>query len=231
MKLSKGAISAIFFLILSNPLSSELQNQSYSLFFESPSFIFSVENQKIQIDGKNSQILDKNLYLINRPVVEMRKGDALLDIDSSKATYFQDLQKLEFIDSVNFNLFSEENSLNIKTEELIVEIKKASISTGKKAVTIFNNIKVKSIGMNLIYARGGYNADFDQADIQIQHKKSEHRGFANKISMISRENELIMEGNAYLNKDGFEVRADLILYNIESNKIIRSVNSTIQSNS
>ena len=132
MKFSKGAISAIFFFILSNPLSSELQNQSYSLFFESPSFIFSVENQKIQIDGKNSQILDKNLYLINRPVVEMRKGDALLDIDSSKAKYFQDLQKLEFIDSVNFNLFSEENSLNIKTEELIVEIKKASISTGKK---------------------------------------------------------------------------------------------------
>ena len=231
MKFSKGAISVLLFFIFSNPLSGELENQSYSLFFESPSFFFSVENQKIQIDGKNSQILDKNLYLINRPVVEMRKGDALVDIDSSKATYFQDLQKLEFIDSVNFNLFSKKNSLNIKTEELIVEIKKASISTGKKALTIFDNIKVQSIGMNLIYIRDGYNADFTEADIQIKHKKSEHRGFANKISMISRENELIMEGNAYLNMDGFEVHADLILYNIESNKIIRSVNSTIQSNS
>ena len=81
-----------------------------------------MENQKIQIDGKNSQILDKNLYLINRPVVEMRKGDALVDIDSSKATYFQDLQKLEFIDSVNFNLFSKKNSLNIKTEELMFSV-------------------------------------------------------------------------------------------------------------
>ena len=51
------------------------------------------------------------------------------------------------------------------------------------------------------------------------------------ISMISKENELIMEGNAYLNRDGFEVSADLIHYNFKSNEIIRSINSTIQSNS
>ena len=49
--------------------------------------------------------------------------------------------------------------------------------------------------------------------------------------MISKENELIMKGNAYLNRDGFEVTADLILYNFKSNKIIRSINSTIQSDS
>ena len=77
----------------------------------------------------------------------------------------------------------------------------------------------------------GYNADFAQADIQIVNKESEHKGFANKISMISTENELIMEGNAYLNRDGFEVSADLIHYNFKSNKIIRSINSTIRSNS
>lgn len=231
MKFYKGAIFVVFFFILSNPLFSELQKQSYSLFFENPLFVFSVENQKVKIDGKNSQIFNKNLYLIKRPEVEIRKGDALVDIDSSEATYFHDLQKLEFQDSVNFYIFSKENSLDIKTEELVVEIKKASISTGKKAVTVFNNIKVNSIGMNLIYIRDGYKADFAQADIQIKYKDSEDLGFANKISLISSENELIMEGDAYLNKDGFEVHADLIHYNIENNKIIRSVNSTIKSKS
>ena len=54
---------------------------------------------------------------------------------------------------------------------------------------------------------------------------------ANKISMISKENELIMKGNAYLNRDGFDISADLIHYNFKSNKIIRSINSTIQSDS
>ncbi len=230
MKFGKGAISMVFFFIFNN-LYSELQNQSYSLFFESPSFIFSVENQKVQIDGKNSQILNKNIFFIKNPLVAIRRGDASVDIDSSKAMYFQDLQKLEFLDSVNFYIFSEENSLNIKTEELIVEIKKATISSEKKAVTIFDNIKVNSIGMNLIYLHDGYNADFARADIQIKNKESEHKGFANKISMISKENELIMEGNAYLNRDGFEVSADLIHYNFKSNKIIRSINSTIRSNS
>lgn len=231
MKFYKGAIFVVFFFILSNPLFSELQKQSYSLFFESPLFVFSVENQKVKIDGKNSQIFNKNLYLIKRPEVEIKKGEAFVDIDSFEATYFHDLQKLEFQDSVNFYIFSKENSLDIKTEELIVEIKKASISTGKKAVTVFNNIKVNSIGMNLIYIRDGYKADFAQADIQIKYKDSEDLGFANKISLISSENELIMEGDAYLNKDGFEVHADLIHYNIENNKIIRSVNSTIKSKS
>ena len=231
MKFRKGAISVVIFFILNNPLFSELQEQSYSLFFESPLFVFSVENQKVKIDGKNSQIFNKNLYLIKRPEVEIRKGDALVDIDSSEAMYFHDLQKLEFQDSVNFHIFSKENSLNIKTDELIVEIKKASISTGKKAVTIFDNIRVNSIGMNLIYVRDGYNAGFAHADIQIKYKESEDIGFANKISLISRENELIMEGNAYLNKDGFEVHADLIHYNIENNRITRSVNSTLKSKS
>lgn len=231
MKFYKGAIFVVFFFILSNPLFSELQKQSYSLFFESPLFVFSVENQKVKIDGKNSQIFNKNLYLIKRPEVEIKKGEAFVDIDSFEATYFHDLQKLEFQDSVNFYIFSKENSLDIKTEELVVEIKKASISTGKKAVTVFNNIKVNSIGMNLIYIRDGYKADFAQADIQIKYKDSEDLGFANKISLISSENELIMEGDAYLNKDGFEVHADLIHYNIENNKIIRSVNSTIKSKS
>lgn len=231
MKFGKGAISIVFFFIFNNLLYSELQNQSYSLFFESPSFIFSVENQKVQIDGKNSQILNKNIFFIKNPLVVIRRGDASVDIDSSKAMYFQDLQKLEFLDSVNFYIFSEENSLNITTEELIVEIKKATISSEKKAVTIFDNVKVNSIGMNLIYLHDGYNADFAQADIQIKNKESEHKGFANKISMISKENELIMEGNAYLNRDGFEVSADLIHYNFKSNKIIRSINSTIRSNS
>ena len=231
MKFYKGAIFVVFFFILSNPLFSELQNQSYSLFFENPLFVFSVENQKVKIDGKNSQIFNKNLYLIKRPEVEIKKGEAFVDIDSFEATYFHDLQKLEFQDSVNFYIFSKENSLDIKTEELVVEIKKASISTGKKAVTVFNNIKVNSIGMNLIYIRDGYKADFAQADIQIKYKDSEDLGFANKISLISSENELIMEGDAYLNKDGFEVHADLIHYNIENNKIIRSVNSTIKSKS
>ena len=231
MKFYKGAIFVVFFFILSNPLFSELQKQSYSLFFENPLFVFSVENQKVKIDGKNSQIFNKNLYLIKRPEVEIKKGEAFVDIDSFEATYFHDLQKLEFQDSVNFYIFSKENSLDIKTEELVVEIKKASISTGKKAVTVFNNIKVNSIGMNLIYIRDGYKADFAQADIQIKYKDSEDLGFANKISLISSENELIMEGDAYFNKDGFEVHADLIHYNIENNKIIRSVNSTIKSKS
>ena len=231
MKFRKGAISVVFFFRLSNPLFSELQEQSYSLFFESPLFVFSVENQKVKIDGKNSQIFNKNLYLIKRPEVEIKKGEAFVDIDSFEATYFHDLQKLEFQDSVNFYIFSKENSLDIKTEELVVEIKKASISTGKKAVTVFNNIKVNSIGMNLIYIRDGYKADFAQADIQIKYKDSEDLGFANKISLISSENELIMEGDAYLNKDGFEVHADLIHYNIENNNIRRSVNTTSKSKS
>jgi lipopolysaccharide export system protein LptA len=231
MKFEKGVISIVFFFIFNNPLSSELQNQSYSLFFENPSFVFSLENQKVQIDGLNSQILNKNTYLIKNPVVVIRREDALLDIDSSKAMYFQDSQKIEFLDSVNFCIFNDENSLNIKAEELIVEIEKATISSEKEAETIFDDIKVNSIGMNLIYVPDGYNADFAQAAIKIMNKESVHKGFANKISMISKENELIMEGNAYLNRNGFEVSADLIHYNFKSNKIIRSINSTIQSDS
>ena len=231
MKFEKVLISVIFFFIFNTPLSNELQNQSYSLFFENPSFVFSLENQKVQIDGKNSQILDKNIYLIKNPVVAIRRADALLDIDSSKAMYFKDSQKIEFLDSVNFNIFNDENSLNIRGEELILEIEKGTISSEKKSETIFDDIKVNSIRMNLIYVRDGYNADFAQADIQIKNKETEHKGFANKISMISKENELIMKGNAYLNRDGFDVSADLIHYNFKSNKIIRSINSTIQSDS
>jgi len=132
---------------------------------------------------------------------------------------------------VNFYISNEENSLDIRTEELFVDIKKAMMNSKKKTVTIFDNIEVTSIGMNLTYFDRGYNADFAKADIQIKSKELEHSGYANEISMISKDNELIMKGNAYLYKDGFKISADLIHYNFKNNKIIRSVNSTIQSNS
>ena len=40
--------------------------------------------------------------------------------------------------------------------------------------------------------------------------------------------ELVMKGDANFIQEGFKIKADLILFNYEDNKIVKSVNSVIR---
>ena len=51
---------------------------------------------------------------------------------------------------------------------------------------------------------------------------------SDEIIILAKTNRLIMEGEAYFNQDGFIIRSDLLHYDLEENKIIKSINSKIQ---
>ena len=74
-------------------------------------------------------------------------------------------------------------------------------------------------------------AEFNDGNIKIDNKKGLHTGYANKIIILTKLDELIMEGEAYFNQDGFVIRSDTIHYDLKKDKIIKSLNSRIENSS
>ena len=95
--------------------------------------------------------------------------------------------------------------------------------------TTLENINISSLGLDVVQDNDGIKAEFIKGEIKIKDKEIYHTGHANKITVFSELNELIMEGEAYIDQDGFIIKSEKIHYDLEQNKIIKSINSTIES--
>ena len=88
---------------------------------------------------------------------------------------------------------------------------------------------VKSLEMT--QKGGNLNAEFSEGSFQIKNVGYVNRGYAQKLYIISEDNKIILEGEAFLDQDGFIIKSDLIHYDYSLNKILKSINSSIENNS
>ena len=75
----------------------------------------------------------------------------------------------------------------------------------------------------LFYMIAGLVA-IDSGKIYLSGKELNHKS-------ISENNKIILEGEAFLDQDGFIIKSDLIHYDYSLNKILKSINSSIENNS
>ena len=64
--------------------------------------------------------------------------------------------------------------------------------------------------------------------MRIKNHQNYLTGYANQITILSELNEMIMDGEAFIDQDGLKIKSQTIHYNLKENRIIKSLNSTIE---
>ena len=90
--------------------------------------------------------------------------------------------------------------------------------------------KIKSLGIEITQVAGNLHAEFSEGSFQIKNVGSTTRGYGKKIYINSEDDKIILEEQAQLDQDGFVIKSDLIHYDYNLNKILKSINSSIENN-
>ncbi len=119
----------------------------------------------------------------------------------------------------------------ISSEEIILNLINETISSSQEVLTNLDYLEIKSLGIELTQKAGNLYAEFSEGSFQIKDVGSINKGYAKKLYIISEENKIVLEEEAFLDQDGFIIKSDLIHYDYSLNKILKSINSSIENNS
>ena len=217
-------ISTFLNCILAIELNNDLEP---NLVISEPSFLFSDSKQKMALSGKSAILVNGFEYLIEKPELKIKTDKFSSNIKAVKAEFNIESKHIIFRDSVIFKTLFEEEIL-IESEKLLFDFNKQKLSSNVPVFASINDISVNSFGIEILQLNDGLKAEFNKGEIKIKNKENYHSGSANKITILSALNELVMDGNAYFNQDGLIMKSDTIHYDLEENKITKSLNSKIE---
>lgn len=215
---------------LSYDLSGEIiDNQyQYSSYIEKPNFYIFNTNQSVELKGDHARVKGDSQYFIQNVDVSLESVFSKNNITSEKAIYDENLETIKFEQSVNFLYSGKQDIFTINTEFLGFNLANSKISTDQRTEVNFNTIRINSDGMILETQSKTVNAEFKNGNLEIQNVDSIYRGSADKIIILSEDNTLILEGQATFDQLGLILKADLIHYDYQENKILKSINSEIK---
>lgn len=192
-----------------------------------PTFLFSDSEQKITLVGEKATLMNSFQYLIEKPELKLKTDKISSNIKSLKAEFNRKSKFINFSNSVSFKTFVEKDVL-IESEKLTFDFNKQKLASDLPVFATIDGVSVNSLGIEILQLKDGLKAEFYKGEIKIKTKEKYHTGSASKISILPTLNELVMDGDAYFNQDGLIIRSDTIHYNLEQNKIVKSLNSTIE---
>ena len=141
-------------------------------------------------------------------------------------------QNLHFYDNVEGQFNYNGKKFNLRTQNLISNLKEKSIFSKEKTFFEGNNIeivsssleisKIPAEGMKIIFR----DADFDQINSEIRIDK----GKANKIEFFLEKDLMLMQGNAEFYQDRMRILSDEIHYDLKEDRVLKSVNAKIINN-
>jgi lipopolysaccharide export system protein LptA len=217
-------ISTFFNCLYAISHSSDFQSNS---FVSEPLFRYSDSDQNISLAGQSATLIDRYEYLVENPKLEIKTDKFSTNINAHKAEFNRKSKFINFMNSVTFNTFFEKEVL-IESEKLSFDINQRKLVSDLPVFASMNDVSVNSLGIEILQLQEGLKAEFFKGEIKIKIKENYHLGSADKVTIHSTLNELIMNGNAYFNQDGFIIKSDTIHYDLEERKIIKSLNSRIE---
>ena len=215
---------------LSYNLTGEIIDSKYhsSSYIERPNFYIFNTNQSVQLRGDHARLKGDSQYFIQNVDVSLESAFSKSNITSEEANYDKNLETIEFEQSVHFSYSREKNNFSINTEFLSFNIANSKLFTDQRAEVNFNTIKIDSDGVILETQSEIISAEFKNGNLEIQNLDAIYKGSADKITILSEDNTLILEGQAIFDQVGLILRADLIHYDYQENKILKSINSEIK---
>ena len=210
---------------------NEPENLDYFSVLDKPSFSINSQDRQMTLTGETSSFHKSSEFTIQFPNFKLNSNNLSVNINSKDAIYNNNIGFIKFKDSVKLQSLSKKDNLFISSEEITLNLTNKTFSSTQKVLTNLNDLEIKSLGMELTQKDGNLYAEFSKGSLQIKNSDTTNKGYAEKLYIISEDNKIILEEEAILDQDGFIIKSDLIHYDYSLNKILKSLNSSIENNS
>ena len=231
-----SGISKYFFVVLISlfcdfSYCNEPEDPKYISVLAKPSFSITSQDRQITLKGERSSFFKSSKFIIEIPNFNLNSNKSSVKINSKKAIYDRSIGFIKFKDSVRLHALNNRENLVISSEEISLNLINDKLSSEQDVLTNLNNLEIKSQGIEMTQEADNLNAEFSKGSFQINNEGSISKGYADKLFIISKENKIILKEGAILDQDGFIIKSDLIHYDYSINKILKSINSSIENNS
>ncbi len=189
---------------------------------------FNYPDKKIQIIADRSYILSDKIFELQGVSIATQAGDKSFNINSLIATFDQTSKKIFMEDSVKFVTRLEDKQIIISSEELQYDMSKDNLSSSKKSIVTFNDLKVISSNFSFLQSGEDIKAIFLDGKVSLTLSNEVSTGMANKVIVLFDKNQIFLEGDATFDQKGLLMKSDFIHYDISKNEIIKSLNSRVE---
>lgn len=189
---------------------------------------FKYPDKKIQIIADRSYILSDKIFELQGVSIATQAGDKSFNINSLIATFDQTSKKIYMEDSVKFVTRLEDKQIIISSEELQYDMSEDNLSSSKKSIVTFNDLKVISSNFSFLQSGEDIKAIFLDGKVSLTLSNEVSTGMANKVIVLFDKNQIFLEGDATFDQKGLLMKSDFIHYDISKNEIIKSLNSRVE---
>ena len=189
---------------------------------------FNYPDKKIQIIADRSYILSDKIFELQGVSIATQVGDKSFNINSLIATFDQTSKKIYMEDSVKFVTRLEDKQIIISSEELQYDMSEDNLSSSKKSIVTFNDLKVISSNFSFLQSGEDIKAIFLDGKVSLTLSNEVSTGMANKVIVLFDKNQIFLEGDATFDQKGLLMKSDFIHYDISKNEIIKSLNSRVE---
>jgi len=186
-----------------------------------PSITFSNEN--ISFTPNLIVDLKKSSYK------SFKNGKESIILRSENGNINLENQNLHFYDNVEGQFTYNGKIFNLRTQNLISNLKEKSILSKERTFFEGNNIEIVSSSLEISKIPAeGIKIIFREADLdQINAGLRIDKGKANKIEFFIEKDLMLMQGNAEFYEGNMRIISDEIHYSLEEDRVLKSVNAKI----
>ena len=217
--------------LISIPIFTQIGENQSIYAFTKPIFHLNYPDKKIIISATESYLSGEKVFSLNDVSLVSESRKNLINLNASKATLNNNKNYLILSDEVELISEINESKMRISSNEIKYEIKRDILTSTEQSVTTYDNTEISSLSFQISLKNSGLVAHFQNGNISINNENNYSSGNAKKIIIHTDKNELILEGEAQLNQMGLIMRSDTIYFDLTENKIIKSINSRIESSS
>ena len=189
---------------------------------------FNYPDKKIQIIADRFYILSDKIFELQGVSIATQAGDKSFNINSLIATFDQTSKKIFMEDSVKFVTRLEDKQIIISSEELQYDMSEDNLSSSKKSIVTFNDLKVISSNFSFLQSGEDIKAIFLDGKVSLTLSNEVSTGMANKVIVLFDKNQIFLEGDATFDQKGLLMKSDFIHYDMSKNEIIKSLNSRVE---
>ena len=181
----------------------------------------------------NSPLLSDNVIEFkNSTYRKYEQSNEQLVIKSSKGNINLHNKAINLMGEVEGKFSLDGKNVSLKSESLSGNLLNKSTVSKEKVLFSTNSIEIISSSMEITQTRlEGVKILFMNANLSnINSKLNIHKGKANKIEFFPAKDLIFMEGDTELYQENMKIISDEIYYDLNEDRILKSVNSKIFNN-
>jgi len=185
------------------------------------------------LPSSNSSLLSNNaIEFKNSTYRTYGQANDQIVLKSKKGNIDLHNKAINLIGEVEGKLNLDGKTFSLKSESLSGNLLDRSISSKEKVLFSANSIEIISSSMKITQTQPeGVKILFRNASLgNINSKSNISKGKAKKIEFFPAKDLILMEGDTELYQENMKIISDEILYDINEDRILKSVNSKIINN-